>query len=90
MRFHMKSWFARHMAPPPPLNASPTCPCAKCFNVIAQRRQTGAGAGPGCPGCYGGGASARRDWDGVSVVSGYGYGSDDNTATRHVEMARRQ
>ncbi|KAG5974827.1 hypothetical protein E4U55_008040 [Claviceps digitariae] len=41
MPFQMKSWFARHMTPPPPLNATPTCPCAKCFNVLAQRPHTG-------------------------------------------------
>ncbi|KAG6011225.1 hypothetical protein E4U54_008187 [Claviceps lovelessii] len=41
MPSQMKSWFARHMTPPPPLNATPTCPCAKCFNVLAQRPHTG-------------------------------------------------
>ncbi|ODA77501.1 hypothetical protein RJ55_07130 [Drechmeria coniospora] len=26
-------WFARHCAPPPPLNGSPVCPCAACYNT---------------------------------------------------------
>ncbi|KAM5345798.1 hypothetical protein ACJ41O_011659 [Fusarium nematophilum] len=28
----VKSWFARHCAPPPPLNNSSVCPCSSCFN----------------------------------------------------------
>ncbi|KAH7146488.1 hypothetical protein EDB81DRAFT_494816 [Dactylonectria macrodidyma] len=28
-----KSWFARHCAPPPPINNTSACPCASCYNV---------------------------------------------------------
>ncbi|KAF4990057.1 hypothetical protein FGRMN_8722 [Fusarium graminum] len=28
----VKSWFARHCAPPPPLTNNPMCPCTTCFN----------------------------------------------------------
>ncbi|CAM1509301.1 Fc.00g030400.m01.CDS01 [Cosmosporella sp. VM-42] len=28
-----QSWFARHMAPPPPINNTPICPCATCYNL---------------------------------------------------------
>ncbi|KAL3595234.1 hypothetical protein FPOAC2_09557 [Fusarium poae] len=28
----VKSWFARHCAPPPPLNNNSQCPCTTCFN----------------------------------------------------------
>ncbi|KAH7183087.1 uncharacterized protein B0J16DRAFT_345317 [Fusarium flagelliforme] len=28
----VKSWFARHCAPPPPLTNNPQCPCTTCFN----------------------------------------------------------
>ncbi|KAK7416270.1 hypothetical protein QQX98_005341 [Neonectria punicea] len=30
-----KSWFARHCAPPPPINNTSACPCASCYNVGA-------------------------------------------------------
>ncbi|PNP81371.1 hypothetical protein FNYG_05403 [Fusarium nygamai] len=28
----VKSWFARHCAPPPPMTNNPLCPCTTCFN----------------------------------------------------------
>ncbi|KAI9149177.1 hypothetical protein HJFPF1_11226 [Paramyrothecium foliicola] len=30
-----QSWFARHCAPPPPINAASACPCTSCFNGAA-------------------------------------------------------
>ncbi|KAG5935063.1 hypothetical protein E4U59_005830 [Claviceps monticola] len=81
MPSQMKNWFARHMAPPPPLNATPTCPCARCFNVIAQRPQTSIHQRYSFP------APLRRDSDVASVMGAYGY---QVTTTKHIEMARNK
>lgn len=40
MPSQVSNWFARHCAPPPPLNSVPVCTCSSCFNTAAQGRQT--------------------------------------------------
>ncbi|KAG5917638.1 hypothetical protein E4U42_007171 [Claviceps africana] len=74
------------MAPPPPLNATPTCPCAKCFNVLAQRPYSGHAHQPhGQYAQYSPVGFTRRDSDEITLVGKYGY---DVATTTHVEMAR--
>jgi hypothetical protein len=81
-----QSWFARHMTPPPPLNTMPTCPCANCYNVLAQRPQTQSGTASHSHASGSGHSSteslsqARQDSDNMSVSS-----RDSTTTTTHIE-----
>jgi hypothetical protein len=35
-----QSWFARHCAPPPPINAAGACPCTGCYGGETARSYT--------------------------------------------------
>ncbi|RKK83968.1 hypothetical protein BFJ69_g2270 [Fusarium oxysporum] len=74
----VKSWFARHCAPPPPMTNNPLCPCTTCFNGGSHSNNSASFSMSSSP-------SSPVDSDNASLSSGTTY-----AASSYIEAPTKQ
>ncbi|KAH7201654.1 hypothetical protein NOF04DRAFT_1328969 [Fusarium oxysporum II5] len=74
----VKSWFARHCAPPPPMTNNPLCPCTTCFNGGSHSNNSASFSMSPSP-------SSTVDSDNASLSSGTTY-----AASSYIETPTKQ
>ncbi|KAF4462032.1 phosphotransferase enzyme family [Fusarium albosuccineum] len=76
-----KNWFARHCAPPPPLNNTPMCPCTTCFNGGSHANNSASFSMKPTTESR---RPSRADSDNSSISSGTTF-----TSTTHIETVKQ-